>query len=67
MILVKQKKPTASVSSELGKLSNNDSRVGRFKDDVYLYYLTKNKQTLKFDLKHKIIQQPTQNTTKNIL
>ncbi len=57
------KKPTASVSSELGKLSNNDSRVGRFKDGVYLYYLTKNEQTLKFDIEHKSEYKSIQNTT----
>ena len=57
------KKPTASVSSELGKLSNNDSRVGRYKNGVYLYYLTKNEQTLKFDIQHKTEQQSVENTT----
>ena len=61
----KTKKPTASVSSELGKLSNNDSRVGRYKDDgVYLYYLLKNEQTIKFDIESKKIKQSTQNHTK---
>jgi len=49
------KKPTASVSSELGNfIRRGDSRVGRYKNDsVYLYYLTKNEQTLKFDTQNK--------------
>ena len=60
------KKPTASVSAQLGNfIRKGDSRVGRYKNDgVYLYYLTKNEQTLKFDIQHKSEQQPTQNTTK---
>jgi hypothetical protein len=49
-------KPTASVSSELGKLSKNDIRVGRTNENsnVFLYYLTKNEDIEKYCIDKKI-------------
>lgn len=59
-------RPGASVSAQLGNfIRKGDVRVSRYQgnDGVYLYYLTKNEQTLKFDIQHKAKHQPTQNTS----